>query len=114
MDKQQDTEIDDENELQSDPTLGATRKRTPTEKGLQYQIELMDKMLTKAQKRLENQINVVRAVQENKHSQEHLINETMQLDKLFDNLMEHVAKRRALEEPVSDKTHEWLSTLVHG
>ena len=54
MDKQQDTEIDDENELQNqiDPTLGATatRKRTPTEKGLQYQIELMDKMLTKAQK----------------------------------------------------------------
>ena len=117
MDKQQDTEIDDENELQNqiDPTLEATatRKRTPTEKGLQYQIDLMDKMLTKAQKRLENQINVVSAAQESKYSQEHLINETMQLDKLFDSFMEHVAKRRALEESGSDTSHERLSTLVH-
>ena len=59
---------------------------------------------------MDDQIGRVNTLYGFKHyNQDALVNETSQLEELFDNFMQQVASRKALTEPTEDPMHEALN-----
>ena len=78
------------------------RKRHHTEKGWQYHKELIEKMLKKSKRRLQNQHYAMNVLFEQAASQEIIGSESFTLDKLFNEFLEHLAKKREFIGPDED------------
>ena len=76
----------------------STRKKQQSAEGLQYQEELVDKLLSSSQKRLTNQIDAVNILIDNQPSREALTNDSNLLEKLFNDFLEQVQRWRELHE----------------
>ena len=72
------------------------RSRKPTEKGEQYQEHLVEQMITRSKKHLENQFRIVEYLLDEATNITSLERESCKLDELFSTLLDAAARKREL------------------